>query len=104
MAVDVLKLFESVQNGDGNKRNGITKEVIDETVKVLKVLKKEKKIDEIGRSQLEAVVKAVIRDKKGDAKFELNYSTVTYAWKSKKAQEVGLKYDDTKKMMKFVGK
>ncbi len=103
MAIDVLKLFEKVQNGEGNKRTGITKEIIETTVEVMTVLKKEKKIVEIERGNLEAVVKAVMADKKGVEKFRLNYSSVTYAWSSKKAEEAGLKYDDEKKVMKFVG-
>ena len=42
MAVDILKLYEEVQNGEGNKRTGITKEIIEETVKVMKILKEKK--------------------------------------------------------------
>ena len=71
MAVDVLKLFEEVQNGEGNKRNGITKEIIEETVKVMKILKEKKQVTELGRSELTAIVTKVIRDKKKDEGFKL---------------------------------
>ena len=99
MAVDVLKLFEEVQNGEGNKRTGITKEIIEETVKVMRILKEKKQVTEIGRSELTAIVTKVMRDKKKDEGFKLEYATLTYAWGSMKAKEAGLAYDDKKKKM-----
>ena len=79
MAIDVLKLYEEVQNGEGNKRTGITKEIIEETVKVMKILKEKKQVTEIGRSELTAIVTQVMRDKKKDEGFKLEYATLTYA-------------------------
>ncbi|HQE50060.1 MAG TPA: hypothetical protein PKI14_12285 [Fervidobacterium sp.] len=99
MAVDILKLYEEVQNGEGNKRTGITKEIIEETVKVMKILKEKKQVTEIGRSELTAIVTKVLRDKKKDEGFKLEYATLTYAWGSTKAKEAGLAYDDKKKKM-----
>lgn len=99
MAVDILKLYEEVQNGGGNKRTGITKEIIEETVKVMKILKEKKQVTEIGRSELTAIVTKLIRDKKKDEGFKLEYATLTYAWGSRKAKEAGLAYDDKKKKM-----
>ena len=62
--------FDEVQNGEGNKRNGITKEIIEETVKVMKILKEKKQVTEIGRSELTAIVTQVMRDKKKDEGFK----------------------------------
>ena len=42
MAIDVLKLYEEATNGGDKGKSGICKEIVEETVKVLKVLKEKK--------------------------------------------------------------
>ncbi|MDD2255253.1 hypothetical protein, partial [Methanoculleus sp.] len=59
--------------------------------------------EEIGRSQLTAIVKAILVEKKKVKadEFKLEYSTLTYAWGSVKAKESGLVYDNKKKVMRL---
>ena len=103
MAIDVLKLYEEATNGGDKGKSGICKEIIEETVKALKVLKEKKGIEEIGRSQMTAIVKAMLVDKKKVKadEFKLEYATLTYAWGSTKAKESGLVYDNKKKVMRM---
>lgn len=103
MAVDIAKLYEEATNGGDKGKSGICKEIVEETVKVLKVLKEKKGIEEIGRSQLTAIVKAMLVDKKKVKadEFKLEYATLTYAWGSTKAKESGLVYDNKKKVMRM---
>ncbi len=101
MTVDILKLYEEAVNGETKNNKGISKEIIDETVKVLKVLKEKKKVTEVGRSELTVILNKMLADKKKEEGFKLNYSTITFAWSSRKAKECGLAYDDKKKVMVY---